>query len=74
MSKWNLVSNWYWTYMESITDLHMVKKEMIHLYELAEFLLVSDLQTSADIKKGMRLVHDLDVYSQNKGEKTTTSK
>jgi hypothetical protein len=60
--------------MESITDLHMVKKEMIHLYELAEFLLVSDLQTSADIKKGMRLVHDLDVYSQNKGEKTTTSK
>jgi hypothetical protein len=37
--------------MESITDLHMVKKEMIHLYELEGFLLVSDLQTSADIKK-----------------------
>jgi hypothetical protein len=60
--------------MESITDLHMVKKEMIHLYELAEFLLVSDLQTSADINKSMRPVHDLDVDSQNNGNKTPTSK
>lgn len=39
------------------TDLHMVKKEMKHLYELVEFLLVSDLQTSADIeKKNLRQV------------------
>jgi hypothetical protein len=52
----------------------MVKKEMIHLYELAEFLLVSDLQTSADINKSMRPVHDLDVDSQNNGNKTPTSK
>jgi len=28
-----------------ITDLHMAKKEMTYLYELAEFLLVLDLQT-----------------------------
>jgi hypothetical protein len=30
-----------------ITDLHMAKKEMTYLYGLVEFLLVSDLQTSA---------------------------
>jgi hypothetical protein len=31
-----------------IIDLHIAKKEMKYLYGLVEFLLVSDLQTSAD--------------------------
>lgn len=49
----------------------MVKMEMIHLYELVEFLLVSDLQTSADIeKKNLRQVHDPNAGSQIKANKT----
>lgn len=58
----------------------MVKKEMTYLYELAEFLLVSDPQTSADninqrrardLKQiNLRRVHDIDIgKDENKGKK-----
>jgi len=55
-----------------ITDLHMAKKEMTYWYELAEFLLVLDLQTSADSINWWR-VHDTDVGKDKLNEKKMTS-
>jgi len=55
-----------------ITDLHMAKKEMTYWHELAEFLLVLDLQTSADSINWWR-VHDTDVGKDKLNEKKMTS-
>jgi len=55
-----------------ITDLHMAKKEMTYWYELAEFLLVLDLQTSADSINWWR-IHDTDVGKDKLNEKKMTS-
>ena len=55
-----------------ITDLHMAKKEMTYWYELAEFLLILDLQTSADSINWWR-VHDTDVGKDKLNEKKMTS-
>jgi hypothetical protein len=55
----------------SITDLHMAKKEMTYWYGLAEFLLVSDLQTSADRNNWWR-VHDTDVGKDKLNERKMT--
>ena len=54
-----------------ITDLHMAKKEMTYWYELAEFLLVLDLQTSADSINWWR-VHDTGVGKDKLNEKKMT--
>jgi hypothetical protein len=61
--------------LKSITDLHMVTKEMTCLYELAEFLLVSDLQTSAICIPRWR-VHDTDIdkHQHRRKEYSTTAK
>jgi len=50
----------------------MAKKEMTYWYELAEFLLVLDLQTSADSINWWR-VHDIDVGKDKLNEKKMTS-
>jgi len=55
-----------------INDLHMAKKEMTYWYELAEFLLILDLQTSADSINWWR-VHDTDVGKDKLNEKKMTS-
>jgi len=61
-------TNYKWpTELKSITDLHMAKKEMTYLYGLAEFLLVSDLQTSADSINWWR-IHDTDIGTDQLNE------
>ena len=61
-------TNYEWpTELKSITDLHMAKKEMTYLYGLAEFLLVSDLQTSADSINWWR-IHDTDIGTDQLNE------
>ena len=54
------------------SKVHMAKKEMTYWYELAEFLLILDLQTSADSINWWR-VHDTDVGKDKLNEKKMTS-
>ena len=50
------------------SKVHMAKKEMTYWYDLAEFLLVSVLQTYADSINWWR-VHDTDVGNDKLNEK-----